>query len=161
RTALSDAAAPALAAGQPIDPRFVRVQDYRPKAQPPNLGRSVGDEGPNQAGWWLDAQSDDEMTQLFLACGGGSRHLPGAGNVYQVAGQRWHRPWAPNVVLFGGKRSYRFGFDDRFSSDSNLVTRSTGEFLAAITVATHPAVAGRPLLANPGGLRVAGLPLIV
>jgi hypothetical protein len=155
--------AAAAAANPPlaIDPRMVRVTDYRSKAQPRSLAPSLNGSGTDGAGWWIDITDTDALTQIFQSTVGTTAtvSLPDIGNLYKQPGPRWYRPWSPQIVLTEAQRSYRFGEDGRFDANGKLKCRTSGHTAYAIRANTGAAVMGSALLANAAPLRSkAGLP---
>jgi hypothetical protein len=116
-------------AGKALDDRLIRVQDFRKNAQPTPQGRSADGLGPDQAGWWIDMGDENApidildnplhatLAELRRAVGGARLHMPDASNLFEVPGPRWYRPWAPHLVVFGAKRSYRHGLDGRMDAE--------------------------------------------
>jgi hypothetical protein len=160
QSTLAAAVAAAAAAGTTIDPRFVRVRDYRSKAQPATLGRASDGGGPAGAGWWLDTQDPDVLKEMLRSNGDASIHLPDVNNLYQLPGPRWYRPWSPVIVLNQADRSYRFGYDGRYDPSGNgyLICRQSGETLYSIAVG-NSTVYAPDLLANARAFAaIPGLP---
>jgi hypothetical protein len=130
----------------PIDARLLHVHDFRPNAQPAALGRSTDGHGPAQASWWLDIQDTAALKEIFRSLKGAQVHLPDAAHLYELPGPRWYRPWAPALMLFGAGRSYRAGFDGRFTDDGFLQTRFGGETMHALAIGGSAPVSGRQIL---------------
>jgi hypothetical protein len=157
------------AAGKPLDDRLIRVQDYRKNAQPTPQGRSADGLGPDQAGWWIDMGDETEpidlvnnplhqtLAELRRSVGGAKLHMPEPNNLFEVPGPRWYRPWAPHLVVFGAKRSYRHGFDGRFRADGHLTTRVSGEAMIGVKLG-RATVLGKDLVASTAPFSAAGLP---
>lgn len=159
RAAFATAASAAAAAGKPIDARLLHVHDYRTNAQPLQLGLSANGQGPDGAGWWLDIDDDHALEELLKCVYGAKIHLPHIDNLYEVPGPRWYRPWAPQVVLYGTGRSYKFGFDGRFRADGFIKCRLSSETTFGLSVGGRKTVFGQDILDNPGALfTTAGLP---
>ena len=169
RADFATARAQAAAAGTPIDDRLIRVEDHRKHAQPTALGRSIDGSGPDQAGWWIDMGDANApidivndplhaaLADLRRAVGGARVYMPDAANLFEVPGPRWYRPWAPHLVLFGIKRSYRHGFDGRFRLDGHLFTRVSGESLVGLKVGGVTVLA-KDLVATGDDIAAHGLP---
>jgi hypothetical protein len=117
-----------------VDPRLVRVVDHRGR------GSTA----------WLDSGSDDALKQLRLSTHDARVDLPDANALYEVPGPRWYRPWAPQIVLQGAGRSYRFGEDGCYDPENGtLKCRRGGHAVAAIhSSASDAQVFGSALLAN-------------
>jgi hypothetical protein len=157
--------------GKPLDDRLIRVQDYRKNAQPTPQGRSADGLGPDQAGWWIDMGDENApidivnnplhatLAELRRSIGGARLHMPDATNVFEVPGPRWYRPWAPHLVVFGAKRSYRHGFDGRYRPDGHLTTRVSGESMIGLRVG-RATVLAKDLVTSTASLAGAGLPLV-
>lgn len=162
RTALSAAVVAAAAAGTPIHPRLVRVQDYRKKAQMPAIGRTADGSGTDSSATWLvvpaENEDDSMLREFFKAADGARVALPSATNLYEQPGPRWYRPWSPQVVLYDTGRTQRFGEDGRYDRNQFVKCRYSGETLSAIGIGTGPVVTGRDALNAPGPLANAGLP---
>ena len=159
----------AAAAGKILDSRLIRVQDFRKNAQPISQGRSVDGLGSDEAGWWIDVGDENEpidihnnplhaiLAELRRAVGGARLFMPAASNLFEVPGPRWYRPWAPHLVIFGARRSYRHGFDGRFRADGHLTTRVSGESMIGLRVG-RATVLARDLVASTAALAGPGLP---
>jgi hypothetical protein len=87
--------------------------------------------------------------------------MPFVGNLYDIPGPRWYRPWAPQVVLSNIGRSYKFGHNSRFRPDKKVQTRVSGNTLVSMTVSSLHLVFGSDILANPLDLNIAGVPSVV
>jgi len=158
-------------AGKVLDERLIRVQDYRKNAQPTPQGRSVDGLGPDQAGWWIDMGDENApidivnnplhamLAELRRSVGGARLHMPESSNLFEVPGPRWYRPWAPHLVLFGAKRSYRHGFDGRYRLDGHLATRVSGESMIGLKVG-RATVLAKDLVTSTAALATAGLPAV-
>ena len=148
------------------------MQDYRKNAQPTPQGRSVDGLGPDQAGWWIDMGDENApidivnnplhatLAELRRSVGGARLYMPDASNLFEVPGPRWYRPWAPHLVVFGAKRSYRHGFDGRFRLDGHLTTRVSGESMIGLRVG-RATVLAKDLVTSTAALATAGLPAVV
>jgi len=155
--------------GKVLDDRLIRVQDYRKNAQPTALGRSIDGLGADQAGWWMDMGDENApidiennplhamLAELRRSVGGARLHMPDPANLFEVPGPRWYRPWAPHLVVFGAKRSYRHGFDGRFRLDGHLTTRVSGEAMIGLQVGAATVLA-KDLVASTAPLAMPGLP---
>src|SRR5262249_28357693 len=146
-----------LSAARFIDPRWVRVVDGRAKhnnskAQPLRLSPFVGEGGTDSATWWIDINDDDALDQLMFGTTKAFVCLPDAKALYERPGARWYRPYAPQLVLQGGGRSYRFGEDGRFEPDGTLKCRVGGDPMFAIYSSLGPPVLGSDLMANAATL---------
>lgn len=162
----------AAAAGTPLDARLIRVQDHRRNAQPTPQGRSVDGSGPDQAGWWIDMGVDTApidivndplhatLAELRRSVAGAKVHMPDAGNLFEVPGPRWYRPWAPHLVVFGARRSYRHGADGRFRADGHLLTRVAGEAMIGLRVGAAM-VLGKDLVTSTAPFNAPGIPPVV
>lgn len=156
-------------AEKPLDERLIRIHDHRRNAQPTPQGRSADGLGPDQAGWWIDMGDENaaidiennphhkELAELRRSIGGARLHMPDAENIFEVPGPRWYRPWAPYLVLFGTKRSYRHGFDGRFRADEHLTTRISGESMIGLRIGSTTVLA-KDLIARTADFTTAGLP---
>jgi hypothetical protein len=139
-----------------IDSNRVRVQDYRKNAQPTSLGATSDPNSPDQAGYWLDMNDDEQLAALYEATRDAMLLPFDPHNLYEVPGERWYRPWSPLVLLLGAGRSYRFGEDGRFEPDGYLRCRTSAQMLSGITPGPlqklngADALAPNPLLANAG-----------
>ena len=155
--------------GKPLDERLIRVHDYRKNAQPTPQGRSIDGLGPDNAGWWIDLGDENApidivnnplhttLAELRRSIGGARIYMPDAANTFEVPGPRWYRPWAPHLVIFGAKRSYRHGFDGRFRADGHLTTRVSGEAMIGLRVGAATVLA-KDIVASTTELMAAGLP---
>ncbi|MEZ6060142.1 MAG: hypothetical protein R3C19_07270 [Planctomycetaceae bacterium] len=169
RTAFAAARQQSAAAGKPLDERLIRIHDHRRNAQPTPQGRSADGLGPDQAGWWIDLGDENapidiennphhkELAELRRSVGGARLHMPDAENIFEVPGPRWYRPWAPHLVIFGTKRSYRHGFDGRFRADGHLTTRVSGESMIGMKVGSATVMA-KDLIGTTADFSAAGLP---
>ncbi len=158
QAAFATAVAAAAEDGIPLDPKMVRVEDSRSNARSAALGVTTDDSGSDGAGWWIDISDPAAVTQLLTTAGGAIVSLPFVGNLYALPGPRWYRPWSPQLVLSNIGRSYKFGFDTRFRTDSKVLTRISGNTLTSMTVSNQVAVFGHDLLTAPESLNVPGLP---
>lgn len=161
----------AAAAGKVVNDRLIRVQDHRKNAQPTSMGRSFDGLGPDQAGWWIDMGDENApidiennplhatLAELRRSIGGARLHMPEVGNLFEVPGPRWYRPWAPHLVIFGAKRSYRHGSDGRFRLDGHLSTRVAGESMIGLRVGSALVLA-KDLVSSTKELSLAGLPAV-
>src|SRR5262249_19747323 len=169
RDSFREAREQSAAAGKPLDDRLIRVQDYRKNAQPTPQGRSVDGLGPDTAGWWIDMGDENApvdivntplhatLAELRRSIGGARLFMPDASNLFEVPGPRWYRPWAPHLVVFGAKRSYRHGLDGRFRADGHLATRVSGEAMIGLRVGSATVLA-KDLMASTLPFASAGLP---
>jgi hypothetical protein len=156
--AFTSAQAGAVAAGTPIHPRLIHVQDYRKNARSAPLGPSRDDTGTDGAGWWLDVEDVVALIELLKVAYGATIHLPDADNLFEQPGPRWYRPWAPQVVLHGSNRSTKFGTGGWARADGFVNTRVSGEAAVGLAVGGLPAVYAQDAIADTGKLAVAGLP---
>ena len=85
--------------------------------------------------------------------------MPESSNLFEVPGPRWYRPWAPHLVLFGARRSYRHGFDGRYRLDGHLTTRVSGESMIGLKVG-RTTVLAKDLVTSTAALTAAGLPAV-
>ena len=171
RQAFSAAQTAAATAGTPLDPHLVRVQDHRADAAPVMLGASARGAGTAQAGWWLDLGDPSTpidiagdkhhlvLAELYRSAAGAIIELPGPAGIFEVPGPRWYRPWSPHLVMYGAKRSYRFGADGRFRLDGHLQTRLSGDGLVGLKVGGHT-ILGTDLVAASDAFTTAGLPAV-
>ena len=171
RTDFAAARQQSAAAGKPLDDRLIRVEDHRKNAQPTALGRSIDGSGPDQAGWWIDMGDENApidvvndplhaaLADLRRAVAGARVYMPEASNLFEVPGPRWYRPWAPHLVIFGAKRSYRHGSDGRFRVDGHLFTRVSGETMLGLRVGTVTVLA-KDLVSSTADVASHGLPSV-
>ena len=127
------------ALGKPIDVRYVRVGDHRADARTPALGQLDPSSGTDGAGYWLDLEDLDALRRLARNSHGALIALPSADDLYVEPGPRWYRPGAPQVVVLGCQRSFRFGEDARLAADGLLPTRGSGQTVTSCTsLSTRP-----------------------
>ncbi len=145
--------------GTPIDQRLVFISDKRSNAQSHTLGRTADRSGTDGAGWWLDTTDAGAMREFRKSVAGAVIHLPDPDNLLEVPGARWNRPWSPQLVLHGISRSYRAGFDARFSADGYVVGRLGGDTVTALSVGSNNRVFAKDLLDAPNNVfSVLGIP---
>jgi hypothetical protein len=145
--------------GTPIDTRLIFVSDKRGNAQSQTLGRTADRSGTDGGGWWLDTADADAMREFRKSVAGAVIHLPDPNNLLEVPGPRWNRPWSPQLVLHGISRSYRAGFDARFSADGYLNARLGGDTVTAVSVGSNNRVFARDLMDNANAaFSIPGLP---
>ena len=140
------------ALGKPIDVRYVRVGDHRADAPTPALGQLDPSSGADGAGYWLDLEDPDALRRLARNSHGALIALPSADDLYVEPGPRWYRPGAPQVVVLGCQRSFRFGEDARLAVDGRLPTRGSGQTVTQLYVAAYPAIGAGDLLDEPRAL---------
>lgn len=169
RVDFSAARQQSAANGKPLDARLIRVQDHRKNAHATSMGRPINGLGSDQAGWWVDLGDDHApidivanplhvaLAELRRAIGGARVHMPDPSNLFEVPGPRWYRPWAPHLVIYGAKRSYRHGFDGRFRADGHLTTRVSGEAMLGLR-AGRVTVLAKDLIESTAEFSTAGLP---
>ena len=146
-------------AGKAIHPTLIQVLDRRKDAQPTLVGKTAGRGGSDGAAWWIDVTDVPAMNELLLAVQGAKVILPNVDNLLEVAGQRWNRPWSPQVVLYGTGRSYKAGADGRFRTDGYLKTRQSGETVIGMSVGSYARVHGKDIIDKPNDLFArAGIP---
>jgi hypothetical protein len=153
RAAFNATAVAAQGEEKTIEPNLLQVTDRRQgDAQPVLVGKVAGRGGSDGAGWWIDVQDDKALNELYRCVEGGKVIMPHLGNLFEVPGQRWNRPWSPQLVLFGTGRSYKFGFDGRFRADGYLKTRLSGETSSSLTVGSLATVRGKDIMEKPDEL---------
>src|SRR5262245_54880811 len=140
----------AAGAGTPIEPGLLNVLDKRKDAQPSTIGKTIGNgAGSDGASWWVDIGEPEQVDELLRSIDGAKVYMPHIDNLYEVPGPRWNRPWAPQLVLFGTGRSYKFGFDGRYRADGYMKGRLSGETAIGLSLGTYSRVLGQDLVDKP------------
>ena len=83
--------------------------------------------------------------------------LPSAQKLLEQNGSKLWEPNDPVMVLYGAKKSYKYGEDDRFSIDGLLFTRFTGQNLTGIKVTAQN---GESVVIDQSNIDIPSLSLI-
>ncbi len=145
-------------ANRNADPNLIYVYDARKNARSLHLGETTKGTGSDTGAWWVDVNVPGDLDALLRTTRGARVSMPSATYLHEIPGPRWYKPWAPQLVVSKLKRSYKFGFDGRYSPDGTVAVRRSGETLSSIRVGDSAKVSGSQLLDNEAGLNVAGLP---